>query len=107
MQDKYSFIKTNKTLYETTPIPVVEGWEWHMYKHCKLTMLYSNSRYETGNQDDKPFNNIIIDKINLQHRAMNIDIKDLELYVDNPEKYYISFMARKFHQRWARQKGLA
>lgn len=105
-QNVYTYILSEETRYQTVPIPVMEGYEWSMFEHCKRTLMYLNSRYEKGNFGDKPFNNIILDKINLQHRAVDIDVKDVQVYVDNPEEYYKSFLVRKYHERWARKNDL-
>ena len=106
MSDIYQYIKSEETNYQTTPITVIEGYDWSMFKHCKLTTLYINSVYETGNSDDKPYKNIILDKINLQHRAIEFDVKDVQVFVDNPENYYKSLLTRKYHTRWARQNNM-
>ena len=98
----YNYITTQESVYQTLPITVVEGYEWGMFDHCKRTLMYKNSRFEDGNLGDRPFNNIILDKINLQHRAVEIDVVDIQVFVDNPEEYYKSFLTRKYHEKWAR-----
>jgi hypothetical protein len=102
----FDYILNQETRYQTTPITVVEGYEWSMYEHCKRTLMYLNSRYESGDFGDRPFNNIILDKINLQHRAVDIDVADVNVFVDNPEEYYKSFLTRKYHVKWARTVDL-
>lgn len=98
----YDYILSEETRYQTVPITVQEGYEWSMYEHCKRTLMYLNSRYESGGFGDRPFNNIILDKINLQHRAVDIDVTDVQMFVDNPDEYYKSFLTRKYHTKWAR-----
>lgn len=103
----YDYILAEETRYNTIPVPVVEGYEWLMSRHVKLTTLYLNSRYETGDQENKPFKQIILPKINLEHRAVQFDVKEIEFFVDDYEEYYKSFLVRKFHQKWARKNDLA
>lgn len=105
-QSVFDYIKTQENLYQTTTVNVAEGYEWSMYTHCKRTLLYLNSRFETGNFGDRPFNNIILDKVNLQHRAINVDVKDIQPFVNDPDEYYKSFLTRKYHDKWAREKNL-
>ena len=74
-----------------------------------MTNCYTNCH--VGNQEKKKkaketFNNIILDKINLQHRAVELDVVDIQVFIDNPEEYYKSFLTRKFHTKWARQVDL-
>lgn len=106
MKNVFDYIKTEENNYQQVPITVIEGYEWSMYKHCRLTTLYLNSKYESGNSDNKPYKNIILDKINLQHRAIEFDVKDIQVYVDNPENYYKSLLTRKYHAKWARENNL-
>lgn len=102
----FDYILTQENLYQTVPITVTEGYEWSMFEHCKRTLMYLNSRFESGDFGDRPFNNIILDKINLQHRAVDIDVVDVNIFVDNPEEYYKSFLTRKYHEKWARKYDL-
>jgi len=71
----YNYITTQESVYQTLPITVVEGYEWGMFDHCKRTLMYKNSRFEDGNLGDRPFNNIILDKINLQHYVQKFQWK--------------------------------
>jgi len=105
-KDVYSYILEEEHKYQTVPIPVIEGYNWSMYQHNRRTMMYLNSKYETGNFGDQPFNNIVIDKVNLQHRAVDIDVKDIQPFVDDPDEYYKSFIVRKYHNKWARENDL-
>jgi hypothetical protein len=98
----YKYILQEEATYQTVPITVVEGYEWSMYEHCRRTLMYMNSVFESGNFGDKPFRNIILDKVNLQFRAEDIDVADIQLFVDNAEEYYKSFIVRKYHDKWAR-----
>lgn len=105
-KDVYSYILEEENKFQTVPIPVIEGYNWSMYQHCRRTLMYLNSRYETGNFGDQPFNNIILDKINLQHRAVDIDVSEIQPFVDDPDEYYKSFIVRKYHDKWAREQDL-
>jgi len=105
--DVFEYIKTQENVYNTTPVPVVEGYEWKMERHIKLTTLYTNSKFETGGEEfEKPFKNIIRKPLNLQHRAVDFDVKDIDVFADDPEHYYKSFLVKKFHERWAKDIGL-
>ena len=105
--DIFSYIKSQENSYNTIPVPIVDNYEWNMAKHVKLTTLYLNSRYETGDQDNKPFKNIILPKINLEHRAVEFAVKEIDFFVDDADQYYKSFLVRKYHEKWARVNDLA
>ncbi len=105
--DIYGYIKEEENRYNTIPIPVVENYEWHMARHVKLTTLYMNSEYETGNKEMKPFFNIVLPALNVQHRSLDFAIKDINFFVNDKDEYYKAFLIRKFHEKWARENHLA
>jgi hypothetical protein len=103
----YDYIKAQENYYNTTRVPVVDGYDWNMSEHVRLTTLYLNSQYKTGKQDDKPFRNIILPKVNLEHRAVEFALKEIEFFINDPEKYYKSFLVRKYHDKWALQNDIS
>lgn len=104
-QTVFSFIKSEITNYQTLPVTVCEGYEWSMYKHNKLTVLYKNSQFETVGPD-RPFKNIGRPIMNLHYRAEGFDLKDIVLYVNEEKNYHKSFLIKKFHENWARENGM-
>lgn len=81
-----------------------------MHTHIQKAILYKNSQFIEGNSDAerqfKPFKNIIRPILNLQYRAEGFDVKDIVLYVDSSGKYHLSFLAKKYHEKYARDNGL-
>lgn len=96
----YSLIKQQETAYALA-IQMNESWSWSMKEHIKLSTLYKNSQFVTGNsqseRDGKPFKNIVRPILNLRYRAEDIDVKDILLYVDDPDSYHLSFLVKKYH----------
>jgi len=91
----YDYITMMENEYEQ-PISL-DGWEWSMKEHIHTSFFYKHGRLLTGNADDKPVKNITKPLLNLQYRAEDIDVKDIELYVDNPTAYHLSFLVKKYH----------
>ena len=106
MQTVFDFITQQEAEYKTNHIAITEGWDWNMYDHINLSTLYKNSTYKTGKNEDKPFKNITRPLLNLQYRAEGFDAKDIILYVDDSDEYYMSFLVRKFHEKWARENRI-
>src|SRR3990167_9587090 len=73
-----------------TPITLPGMWFWNMQQHLELSYLYNNSQLSTGKDDFKPVKNITRPILNLQHRAEDIELKDVQIYVDDSEKYHRS-----------------
>ncbi len=92
----YDFITRQEAMY-AKPIPLAGGWNWNMKDHLETSYLYCNSQFTTGKDDFKPFKNIIRPILNLQHRTEDIEVKDVQIYVDDPSKYHLSFLVKKYH----------
>ena len=104
----YSYILAEENAYRTTRVPLATNWrDWNMFEHIDRSFVLKNSRFYLGAQDyTRPFNNIILPIANVNYRTEGFDVKDAELYVDNAENYHKSFLARKFHNWWAKDNGI-
>src|SRR3990167_10439570 len=94
--DIFSYIQEQETNYKR-PIPLNEIWRWSMSDHVKTSFLYDNSQLLTGKDDFKPVKNITRPILNLQHRTEDIELKDVQIYVDDSDKYHLSFLVKKYH----------
>src|SRR3990167_6970548 len=92
----FSYIKTQEAAYKQ-PIRLNDSWSWGMQDHIQTSELYNNSQLKTGKSYFKPVKNITRPILNLQHRAEDIELKDVQLYVDDPDKYHLSFLVKKYH----------
>lgn len=92
----FDFITSKEAEYKQ-PIPINDAWSWSMPEHIKTTVLYTNSQLLTGKDDFKPVKNITRPILNLQHRTEDIEVKDVQIYVNDPEKYHLSFLVKKYH----------
>lgn len=111
VKDKYpsvfDYILNEETEYRTKRIPLAENYEWSMYDHIDRSFTYKNSQFTDGKNDfSRPFNNIILPIANVSYRTEGFDVKDVELYVTNKDKFYLSFLARKYHQKWAIENSI-
>ncbi len=84
-------------------IPLEDGWFWSFKDHVRRSFLYKHSQFEKNNdnRDKRPFKNIIRPILNIQYRTEGFDVKDIEIYVDNSDTYYKSFLVKKYHDKWA------
>ena len=98
----YDYVKKQETKYQK-PIQLEDGWYWSMKDHLRRSFLYLNSQFEEENEnrDLRPNKNIVLGIINAQNRTMDFNVKDIELYVDDPDEYYKSFLIDKYHDEWA------
>lgn len=94
--DIFSYIQTQVSAYKQG-IKLAGNWEWSMKDHLETSFLYINSQLKTGKDDFKPVKNIILPILNLQHRTEDIEVKDVDIYVDDPEAFHLSFLVKKYH----------
>lgn len=94
-KDIYTFIRAQETAFDQ-PINI-NGWEWNLRSHIKTSFYYIHGRLLNGNDEDTPVKNITRPILNLQSRAEDIDVKDIVLYVDDPDSYHLSFLVKKYH----------
>ena len=101
--DVYSYILNEESAFRTTGVPLSDNWrDWNFYEHVDRSFTLKNSRFYQGNQDyTRPFDNIIIPIANVNYRAEGFRVKNVNMFVDDPEKYYKSFFAKKYHTWWA------
>ena len=104
----YSYILQEESNYRTERVPLATNWrDWNMREHIDRSFTLLNSRFYQGTQDyRRPFNNIILPIRNVNLRSEGFDVKDASIYVDNPDHYYKSAIARKFHNWWAKDNKI-
>lgn len=102
-QDVYSYIISEESKFRTERVPLASNWrDWNMYEHIDRSFQLINSKFYKGIQDfTRYFHNIILPIAQVNYRTEGFDFKDVELFVDNPENYHKSFLAKKYHQWWA------
>lgn len=96
MNDIFSYIQSEEEAFKKT-ISLPGNWSWNMKEHLETSYLYIHSQLTTGKSDWKPVKNIIRPILNLQHRTEDIEVKDVQIYVDDPSKYHLSFLVKKYH----------
>lgn len=95
--DIFQYIKGEERKFGDE-IEIVDGWRWNMKDHIRQTILYKHGKFAKGMNDfSRPNKNIVMPILNLQYRAEDIDLKDVNIYVDDSEKYHLSFLVKKYH----------
>uniref|UniRef100_A0A6M3XMP6 Uncharacterized protein n=1 Tax=viral metagenome TaxID=1070528 RepID=A0A6M3XMP6_9ZZZZ len=99
-KDIFEYITTQEGLYKKT-IQINDVWDWGMREHIEDRSIYKNSNIrgdkKKGTINEVPIKNIMRPILNLKYRAEDIDVKDITLYIDDPELYHLSFLVKKYH----------
>lgn len=93
----FDYIQSEEKRYQNGKIPINEHWDWNMREHITTTELYMNAQLKSGKNDWTPVKNITLPILNLQHRTEDIDVNEVQIYVDDPERYHLSFLVKKYH----------
>lgn len=94
-KDIFAYITSMEGQYRLS-IQLPGNWHWSMKDHIELSYLYSHSR-SLNKTDWTPIKNVTRPILNLEHRTEDIELKDVELYADDPDKYHLSFLVQKYH----------
>lgn len=78
------------------PIPVGTK-EWSMKDHLERSTVYRDSDIVGTKTKFTPVKNITRPILNLQKRTEDVDVKDVDIYVDDKDKYHLSFLVKKYH----------
>lgn len=70
---------------------------WSMKDHLERSELYKNSDIVGEKTDFTPVKNITRPILNVSYRTEAIEVKDVELYVDDPDNFHLSFLVKKYH----------
>lgn len=96
-QDIFSYITRAEEAYNR-PIRLNDAYQWNMKKHLQTSENYNNSQLSDSEKDDwTPVKNITRPILNLQHRAEDIDLKDVQLYIEGDDEFHLSLLVKKYH----------
>ena len=94
--DIFGYITAQEAAFRL-PVRINEKWDWSFKDHVLTTELYTNSQLLNGKSEFTPVKNITRPILNLQHRTEDIELKDVQIYVDDADKYHLSFLVKKYH----------
>jgi len=93
--DVFDYITSQEEAYKK---PIKLGNKtWSMKDHIERSALYRDSDIVGEKGRFTPIKNITRPILNLQYRTEDIDVKDVDLYVNDKSKYHLSFLVKKYH----------
>ena len=92
----FKYIQAQEVSYEKE-INVYANWSWGIKEHIQNTLFYLFGRLMTGNDPEKPVKNIVRRILKFRYAAEDIDVKNINLYADDPDKFHLSFLIKKYH----------
>ena len=98
-KDIFAYITTEETNYQTREIQVSDNVRWNMHRHLIQSFNLKNGWFINVSNDletKHPFKNIILQILEFRYSAEDRDVKDIHLYIDDPEKHHLSFLVKKY-----------
>lgn len=98
--DIFQYITRQEAAYQK-PIPL-NSKTWGMQAHIARSVSHRDSdivgKHDINDLSDfTPIKNITRPILNLEYRTEDIDVKDVDLYVNDKDKYHLSFLIKKYH----------
>lgn len=93
------FITTEETAYKTQMIEVSDNNNWNMYEHIRVSFSMKLGKFIYSSNDlqtKQAKRNIILPILRLRYRMQDIDVKEITIYVDDPERSNLSFLIKKY-----------
>lgn len=99
--DIFQFITTQENAYKHDEVSVFDNFSWNMAEHIRTSVSFKHGKFLNASNDlltKPPFKNIVLQVLRLRYRAEDVDVKDVTIYVENPEKYHLSFLVKKYFE---------
>lgn len=71
--------------------------KWSFKDHVIRSALYRDGDIVGMKDDFTPVRNITRPILNLNYRTEDVDVKDVDIYVDEPDAFHLSFLVKKYH----------
>ena len=79
---------------------ILDNISWNMRKHIETSIAMKFGYFVSAPNDlrtKQPFRKIILPLLRIKYAVRDIDLKDIHLFVDDPEKQHLSFLIKKYH----------
>lgn len=97
-QDIFSFVKAEESAYQTQEIQLSGSWSWNMKTHLMMSFNFIHGMFMSGENDwTRVFKKIIQPILNFRYAAEDIEVRDILLYVEDPQGEHLSFLLKKYH----------
>ena len=96
----YSYIQQEENAYQTSDVEIFDNYSWNMPTHIQMSVSFKHGKFLTASNDPKfkpPFRMVVLPILRLRYRAEDIDVKDSVIYVEDPDKFHLSFLVKKYH----------
>lgn len=106
-KDVFEYILSEEASYKTVRIPITDSKDWNMHEHIERCTNVANAWFHSGKNDGlRPYNDLVSPIIDVAFRLEGFNVKDIIPFVENADKYYMSFLVKKYHPQYARKNKI-
>ena len=95
----FSFITQEESAYKTQEIEVSDNNFFQMSDHIRISTSMKYGKFIDSTNELKfkqAKRNIILPILRIRYRLEDVEVKDIVLYVDDPERSHLSFLVKKY-----------
>lgn len=95
----FDYIQQESTKYETSDIQVLDNDHWNMARHIQMSLAMKRGKFIEASNDYRtkpPKKNMVLPILRVRYRAEDIDVKDILIFIEEPEKHHLSFLVKKY-----------
>src|SRR5882757_5070295 len=98
MNDIYTYVKQEENAFENEQVKLGDNWNWSFRDHIQLIFHLKNGIFYTGDNNWlRAFKNIMEPILNLSYWSEDIEVKDVNFYIENHTEKAPSFLIKKYH----------
>ena len=94
----FSYITAEESKFDTEEIRVGSNWQWSFKSHTQMIFHLKNGVFFQGENDWlRSFKNIMEPVLSLAYWTEDIEVKDVEFFIENKPGRVASFFIKKYH----------
>lgn len=104
----FEYVQAEENAFQTEQIQLGVNWSWSFRDHVQLLFHLTNSQFYTGSNNWlRAFKQVMEPIISLSKWAEDIEVKDIDFFIENEQGRVLSFLVRKYYQeRYVKEHDL-
>lgn len=94
----FSYITSEENKFDTEEVQVGSNWKWNFKNHTQMIFHLKNGVFFQGENDWlRSFKNIMEPVLSLAYWTEDIEVKDVEFFIENRPGRVAAFFIKKYH----------
>jgi len=95
-----SYISQEESSYQTRRVDIFDNFSWNMAEHIQTCLSFKYGKFLHASNELKfksPFRNVTMKNLRLRYTAEDFDVKNVDLYIEDPQFHHLSFLIKKYY----------